>query len=71
MLWPEIEAPHFGTGTYAPTGEYGIFLMIKHGYGGLGKDDSAVGIAKRTIADEGMPEVLEDVDFGGGLGEFW
>ena len=68
MLWLEREAPYFGTSTFAPDGEDGLFLSVKHGDGGLGKDDGAVGIKDCTDSEERVCEGWEDVAFGGGCG---
>ena len=46
-------------------------LRVKHGDGGLGEGDGAVGITNRTNADKVVREYWEDVAFGGSCGEFW
>ena len=54
-----------------PSSEDVRILRVKHGDGGLGEGDSAVGITNRTNADEVAHEYWEDVAFGGSCGEFW
>ena len=71
MLWPEREAPYFGTSMFAPAGEDGLVLRAKQSDGGLGKYYGAFGITDCTNTDEGVFEGWEDVDFGGDCGELW
>ena len=56
---------------FVPAIEYGLVPRVKHGYGGLGEDDGAVGITDSDKADEGVCEGWEDVDLGGVHRGWW
>ena len=53
---------------FAPSGEDGLVLRVKHGDGGLGGDDGVVGIIECSNADEVVHESWKDLAFGGGCG---